>query len=406
MGTITIKQATPTTCNKGNRAAIREALNKVGPAPVGPLLPMLTCPEPTFEGLTLAMQQAQPSLGIFSSEGGQFIGGHGMSQENKLASAAAYSSSWDGEPIKRVRVKDGVTILNGRRLTMHLMVQPEVANHLLSDPLLLDQGMLSRFLVTAPDALAGTRFFKEPSPKSRQGLCVYEEQISQLLQLPLPLSAGKANELSPRILRLSPDARTILINFGDHLEERIGPKGDLRPIAPLANKLPEHAARLAGVLTIFATPHAKEISLDTMERGIMLARHYSGEALRLFEGAMIAAKLRHANRLLEWLHGTWKERNVSLPDIYQRGLNSIGSRDVALELVRILETHGWLVKIPGGGDVNGEHRRDVWRIVKDTLNQQSAKRGDHLKHLKHLKPEVTLGTLGALGAVGTRSRIE
>lgn len=66
--------------NKGNRAAIRDALNQLGPEPAAPPLPMLTCPDPTFEGLTLAMQQGQPSMGIFSSEGGQFVGGHAMSE--------------------------------------------------------------------------------------------------------------------------------------------------------------------------------------------------------------------------------------------------------------------------------------------------------------------------------------
>ena len=138
--------------NKGNRAATRDALNQLGPQPAAPPLPLLTCPDPTFEGLTLAMQQGQPSMGVFSSEGGQFVGGHAMSEENKLASAAAFSSCWDGEPIKRVRAKDGVTVLPGRRLAMHLMVQPDVANILLSDQLLADQGMLSRYLVTAPEA--------------------------------------------------------------------------------------------------------------------------------------------------------------------------------------------------------------------------------------------------------------
>jgi len=54
-----------------------------------------------------------------------------------------------------------------------------------------------------------------------------------------------------------------------------------------------------------------------MERGIVLAQHYAGEALRLFQGAKIDADLRHAARLLDWLHQSWKEAKISLPDIYQ-----------------------------------------------------------------------------------------
>ena len=110
-----------------------------------------------------AFQIGQPSLGIFASEGGQFIGGHGMSDEAKLRTAAGLSAAWDGEAMKRVRV-EGSTVLPGRRLTMHLMAQPDVASAMLNDPLLASQGLLSRVLTTAPDAASGTRMWREPSP--------------------------------------------------------------------------------------------------------------------------------------------------------------------------------------------------------------------------------------------------
>ncbi len=74
---------------------------------------MATCPEPTFEGLCKLLAVGQPSVGVFASEGGQFIGGHGMSDDNKLRTAAGLSSVWDGEPIRRVRAGDGSIILPG-----------------------------------------------------------------------------------------------------------------------------------------------------------------------------------------------------------------------------------------------------------------------------------------------------
>jgi hypothetical protein len=86
---------------KGDRAAIKAALNALGPEPSPPLVPMLTCPEPTFEGLCKLFFAGRPSLGLFSAEGGQFIGGHGMSEENKLKTAAGLSCAWDGEPLQR-----------------------------------------------------------------------------------------------------------------------------------------------------------------------------------------------------------------------------------------------------------------------------------------------------------------
>ena len=54
------------------------------------------------------------ALGSLLSEGGQFIGGHGMSDDAKLRTAAGLSAAWDGEPFKRVRA-DGAIMLPGRR---------------------------------------------------------------------------------------------------------------------------------------------------------------------------------------------------------------------------------------------------------------------------------------------------
>ena len=112
----------------------------------------------------------QPSMGIFSGEGGQFIGGHGMREEAKLRTSAALSIMWDGTPIRRVRAGDGAVLLPGRRLALHLMVQPDVGNMLLSDSLLADQGLLSRLLVTAPPSAAGSRFWREPDPDAQANI--------------------------------------------------------------------------------------------------------------------------------------------------------------------------------------------------------------------------------------------
>lgn len=85
----------------------KQALRDLGSEPERPLHPFLTAPDPTVEGLAKAWPNAPAALGIFTAEGGQFIGGHGMSQDNRLKTAAVYSELWDGHPIKRIRAGDG-----------------------------------------------------------------------------------------------------------------------------------------------------------------------------------------------------------------------------------------------------------------------------------------------------------
>jgi hypothetical protein len=92
--------------SKQNRSydAKQAALRELGPAPLAPLDPMLLCEEPTYEGLVKLLAVGQPSVGLFTDEGGRFIGGYGMSSDNMLKTAAGLSVLWDGKAIDRVRV--------------------------------------------------------------------------------------------------------------------------------------------------------------------------------------------------------------------------------------------------------------------------------------------------------------
>ncbi len=349
---------------KGDRTRIKTALDELGPAPVPPLNPLLTCPEPTFEGLSNLFAEGLPSIGIFSAEGGQFIGGHGMSDEAKLRTAAGLSALWDGEPIKRVRRGDGAVVLPGRRVTMHLMAQPAVASVWLNDPLLVDQGMLSRVLATAPDTTSGTRRWREQSPGSDAAIQRYGARLLEILERSFPLAPNTRNELSPRALPLSPEARRLWIGFYNHVEARLKPGGELEEVRGFGNKLAEHAIRTAGVLALVRDIEAGEVGRVEMECGIALAQHYAAEALRLFGASRVGRELRLAQQLRNWLVMAWPDEMVSLPDVYQLGPNPIRDMASARRAVTLLEQHGWVTRVPDGAFVAGKFRREVWRIVR------------------------------------------
>ena len=350
--------------HKGNRAAIKQTLDTLGPAPLPPLGPLLTCTEPTYEGMYKLLAVGQPSIGIFAAEGGQFIGGHGMSDDAKLRTAAGLSRAWDGDPIDRVRGGDGATVLPGRRVAMHLMAQPQVAAIWFSDRLLIDQGLLSRVLVTAPESVSGTRMHHEPSQESDAALKRYGARLLDILERRLQLAPGTHNELAPRVLPLSAGARQVCIGFADHVEKRLGPGGELEPIRGLANKLCEHAARIAAVLALVGDIEAGEVAAAEMSAGIVLAQHYAAEAMRLYGANCATPDLHEAERLRLWLLTTWHHPCVSLPDIYRFGPASIRDKAHAHRAVTILADHGWLIEA-GAGEVGGTLRRQTWRIVRE-----------------------------------------
>jgi hypothetical protein len=348
----------------GDRGRIRAELDALGPAPSPPLQPMLTCEEPTIEGLHKLFATGGPSLGIFTAEGGQFIGGHGMNDDAKLRTAAHLSTLWDGDPIKRVRATDPNLIMPGRRLSLHLMAQCAVANIWLRDDLLVSQGFLGRLLMSQPDSTAGTRFPHDEKPETDRDLKRYGARLLSILETPLRLAPGKANELQPRPLTLSTGARRLWFEFDKRKEAAICAGGEYEYVRPLASKLPEHAARLAAMLTLVRDIDSGEIAVAEMAAGIVLAQHYAAEALRLYCGTRVVPELRLAQQALNWVLSHWEDTIISLPDLYQYGPNAIREAATARKTVAILEDHGWLARIPGAADIAGFHRREAWRIVR------------------------------------------
>ena len=324
----------------------KEALHQLGPEPPRPLHPILTAPDPTVEGLVKAWVSAPASLGVFTAEGGLFIGGHGMSYDNRLKTAATFSQLWDGQPVKRVRAMDGVTLLDGRRLSMHLMVQPGAARQFLADPLLRDQGLLSRFLIAAPQSRAGTRLYRDTANGDELSIKMYGSRILSMLESKWPLKAGCRNELEPRILTIDAAATGEWRSFYDHIERQCGAGEDLASISDFAAKAAEHAARIAGVLTIVRDSQAATIEIAQMDSALVLCDWYVNESLRLQSTARIDGGLLQAQALLDWMQ-RWPEEVIQFREILQRGPAQLRDKSAADKALAILKEHRWIEEIGG-----------------------------------------------------------
>jgi hypothetical protein len=169
-------------------------------------------------------------------------------------------------------------------------------------------------------------------------------------------------------LPLSSHARKEWIAFQHDIERTIGSGARLESVRGLGNKLPEHAARLAAVLTLFDDPEAAEISHAAMEAGTMLARFYADEALRLADGVQVSADALLAEKVRLWLLNTWTEPLVSLPDVYQLGPNAVREKARASKIVQMLEEHGHLRRVEGGAQIRSTKRREAWQIMNKAPN--------------------------------------
>lgn len=346
------------------KAAAAEAdLRKMGAAPREPIHPNMTAMDPTFEGLAKLYEKGRPALGLFTDEGGGFVGGHAMNPENKLKTMAGLSRLWNGEPIDRTRAGDGAKTYRGRRLAAHIMVQPIAARPLLSDPQANGQGFLARFLMTEPPSLIGTRLRRGHSPASDLAVNAFAVKLRANLEAPLPTSANP-QELTPPRLILSPQARELLWRFHGVVEASQAQGGPMEHVRAFASKAVEQAARIAGVLTLWADLDAPEVTAQAMASGVALADFYLSEAKRLAETGAVSAKTEQAGALLRWLLESWQSDFITPRDVVQRGPNRIRETATVREAMATLERHGWLFRLPEGAEVEGAAKREAYRIVR------------------------------------------
>jgi hypothetical protein len=344
------------------RTAAQADLQALGPEPEAPPSADRTVTEPTFEGLTKLFAHGQPSLGLFSDEGGQFLGGHAMNSENRQKTLAAFNDLWQGNPIRRTRSGDGHATLYGRRLVVHLMVQPTVARAFIADPLAVDTGFLPRFLMCEPPSAIGTRMHAN-ARGDELALAAFAGRLRDILDTLFAMDP-QTRELQPRTLPLAPEARALLVAFSDAIEAAQAPGGDLAHITGTASKAAEQAARLAGVLTLWRDLQAPRLDARDMADAIELAQFYLAEASRLASAATVSAEIERAEALRKWLLESCPHPEITLREVLRLGPNALRESPKARAALGILERHGWLVPLDAGTVVRGAARAEAWAIVK------------------------------------------
>ncbi len=345
------------------RTAARVDLNALGAEPAAPPSADRTVTEPTFEGLTRLYANGQPSLGIFSDEGGQFLGGHAMNSENRQKTLAALNDLWQGNAIRRTRSGDGHATLYGRRLAVHLMVQPGVARSFMADPMAADTGFLPRFLICEPPSTIGTRLHGI-TQRNDAALGRFGERLHRILETPMPMDPD-TRELQPRTLPLSDGARRLLVGYSDTVELAQAPGGDLSRLAGYASKSAEQAARIAGVLTLWRDLRADNVTPDDMGKAITLAQFHLSEAVRLADAATVSQEIDRAEALRKWLFENWAGPEIMVRDVVRLGPNALRESPKARAALSLLERHGWIAPLDPGTVVRGAARNESWRIIKD-----------------------------------------
>lgn len=294
---------------------------KGDPEPQEPLMQSLTVGNATVEGVA-RMLKGQSSIGVFSAEGGEVLGGHSMKEVNRMGAMAFFLKGWGAEALDVMRGGTGYTSLLGRRIALHIMVQPLLLRELLSDPLADGQGFLARCLVAQPQTLAGTRLYNGNNPMENPAVLAYAHRMGQLLDTsPQRWPNGDGYELKPKGLPLDPQARALWIEFYNAIEVQQADGAELEQARAFASKAAEQAARIAGVITLFNNPQATVIDVQAMDGAMELVTFYLSEHLRLMGTGKQAQTDKRLRVLWDWLQE--QGAIVQGKDVLQRCPNPI-----------------------------------------------------------------------------------
>jgi hypothetical protein len=339
-------------------------------APEPPLVTTILISDVTIEGLHRRLETGTPSVAVVTDEGGQFFGGHGMKPENALKTIAGFSKLWDGAPISKSRASSETVVLYDKRVSLHAMIQPLVAQRVIGDPIMKDQGFLSRVLIAYPDSKIGSRkitndpVYIAAKRKAQAVLLTYNDRIKELLNIELQILPDTRADLNLRQLDLSDQARSKLEAFYNRVEQASNKGEAFEYMTGFASKATEMAARIAGVQTLYANEHAAEITEEMMANGITMMEWYLSEMLRVSDSGRPNEELNAAEELRLWVVKKWTEEFINKRTMMKRGPGHLRDGNTLKTCVNKLVEHGWLVRGTGEQVISGYNCKTFWRVVR------------------------------------------
>ena len=334
---------------KLDRKPKADKLQALGPEPPPLLHPVLASADMTVEGVVKewARKTFRAVQALTTSEGGLFVSGAAMTKDMRMRTVATLCSLWDCEMLVKVRAGDGVLIAGEKRLVVHFMIQPNFVSELLGDPVLRQQGFLSRLLIAWPRSRIGFR--ADESDDDQEAVATpAEEEFRRRIHALVSRYASDELELGAP-LRVELEARKLWRAYSNEIERAQQPGAIYAELSDVAGKSAEIAGRLAGVLTLYDKPGATTVTAKVMQSAIALARWYLNEALRINETGMLRPEIVDATELLQWLREHPQHRTKRA--LLQNAPNRMRGKAKLDPLLRILADHN-LIVLPKRGPIH------------------------------------------------------
>jgi putative DNA primase/helicase len=317
-----------TKAGKHSAAEVKELHRLDKEKPEAPRVPRLIYGDTTPEPLAFNLATQWPSAGVVSSEAGTVFGGHGMGKDSAMRNMAMLNQLWDGAALPVDRRSSESFTVRGARLTMALQVQETTLRAFFDSTkgLARGTGFLARFLVSWPASTQGTRSFTE-APANWPALAAFNNRLTAILDRAAPIDDD--GELTPAMLKLSPEAKAAWVKFHDAIESELSTGRELYDVRDVASKTADNAARLAALFHTF-TGGIGPIDIEAMDSAARITAWHLTEARRFLGELAMPAELVNPARLESWLLDYCRrEKTDSVPTREIQRCGPGGLRDTA-----------------------------------------------------------------------------
>lgn len=314
--------------------------------------PAYSVEDVTAEALAARMESGDEVIASLSADAGGVINNvFGKYSKLDRPDDSLYVKAFSGDMCKVDRKGSDDITLEKPCLSILWLVQPDKIESLLAEPQLIDGGFIPRLLMCHTNAeqeeIVGGNYYIPSEVKND-----YHNRIREIME-----TYRMAEE--PKIGNPTPEALDLLIKYHNEIVRR--QKKDLKDIKPFASRWTEQAVRIGVVLHVDThgkEAHKNDLSLDTAEKAITIARWFADQQLDILLAGRELAQQKLEDKVMALVDEN--PNGITTRDVYRKRLSR--SSRLAHEILKNMEAKGILIsreKMPeGGGTISRIYTRD------------------------------------------------
>ena len=341
-----------------------------------PRLPRLVVDDVTQEKLSVLLAEQKGRMALISTEATMFDLACGL-YSSKAPNNSVYLQGWSADPLiidrKGASSAEGTEIKIAEPvLTVAITVQPSTIAELRKHPELHGRGFTARFMYSIPPSVIGQRDrYAVLRTGNAEAANAYERTF-------LSFARRYAAWQMPAVIPFDDGAAETFVAWMQAMEPMLGDDAALTTVREWSSKLHSSVARVAGLLHLAdGLDHNTPIGVETITRAIRIGEYWIDHALAIaviWDGDEITELARAIvqRRFIEEgvtefdsrdTHRTWhKDRVARIAK--DRG---IGPRDVAFEILTLLEDGGYIRTTDGGPVQRMAQGKPLQRFVVNPL---------------------------------------